>query len=142
MWAQERWATYSNPRFGTTADYPAHLFTQRDRPPENSDGQGFRTADERAYLGVYGAHNAENDTPQSYVDKYIDPDGVSFKRVTGQFFIVSGTRKGAIFYQRCNFSTGSGGIVGCFNLTYPAGEKAAWDPIVTRIGRSLRAGRG
>jgi hypothetical protein len=25
--AKERWATYSNPRFGTTADYPADLFT-------------------------------------------------------------------------------------------------------------------
>ncbi len=24
--AQGRWATYSNPRFGTTADYPADLF--------------------------------------------------------------------------------------------------------------------
>jgi hypothetical protein len=28
--AQGRWATYSNPRFGTTADYPADLFAVQD----------------------------------------------------------------------------------------------------------------
>ena len=31
--AQQRWATYANPRFGTTVDYPADLFPQRDPPP-------------------------------------------------------------------------------------------------------------
>jgi len=44
--AKERWATYSNPRFGTTADYPADLFTVLDPPPENGDGQGFQTTDD------------------------------------------------------------------------------------------------
>jgi hypothetical protein len=32
--AKERWAIYSNPRFGTTADYPADLFTVLDPPPD------------------------------------------------------------------------------------------------------------
>jgi len=37
--AEERSATYTNPRFGTTADYPPDLFTVLDPPPENGDGQ-------------------------------------------------------------------------------------------------------
>ena len=142
MWAQERWATYANPRFGTMADYPADLFTVRDPPPENGDGQSFRTADGRAQLSIYGTRNAEADTPQSYVKKNVDPQGASYKRVTKRFYIVSGIREGSIFYDRCNFPPVPEGVIDCFSLTYAAQEKAAWDPIVTRLSNSLRAGRG
>ena len=47
-----------------------------------------------------------------------------------------------IFYERCNFRPGDRATVDCFELTYPAGEKAKWDAIVTRISRSLRPGKG
>ncbi len=142
--AQERWATYKNARFGTTADYPAHLFTLRDPPPENADGQGFRTADGRAQLLIYGAHNAEADTPQSYVEKYVDLEGaiVSLKRVTARFYVLSGTRDSNIFYDRCNFPAQREGVIDCLTITYPAADKAAWDATVTRLSRSLRSGRG
>jgi len=43
--AEERWATYSNPRFGKTADYSADLFTVLDPQPEKGDGQVFETQD-------------------------------------------------------------------------------------------------
>ena len=137
----EGWTVYKNARFGTTIDYPAGIFTVRDRPPENGDGQTFRSADGRAQLLVYGTHNAENDTPKSYVDKYIDGKGISFRRVTANFFAVSGVSDGAIFYQRCNFPLPGGDIVECFKVSYPASEKAAWNGIVGRLSRSLRAGQ-
>lgn len=78
--AQTRWATYANARFGTTADYPADLFS-RDPEPENGDGVRLHTADGRS-------------------------------------------------------------TVDCFELTYPAQEKKTWDPVVARISKSLRAGKG
>ena len=139
-----RWATYRNARYGTTAEYPAHLFAVRDVPPANGDGQGFRTEDGRARLLIYGARNAENDTPQSYLAKYVDLDGVavSYRRATDRFYVVSGTRGESIIYERCNFAPVPGGIVDCIGLTYPADEKEAWDPIVARVGASLRAGQG
>ena len=46
--AQERWDAYLNPRFGAAANCPADLFTVKDPPPENGDGQTFHTADGRA----------------------------------------------------------------------------------------------
>lgn len=138
--AQEGWTSYTNARFGAKADYPARRFSVRDRPPDNGDGQTFRTPDGRAELTIYGAHNVQQDTPQSYVENYVNHAGISLKRITARFFVVSGTRDGKIFYQRCNFPTARDGIVHCFNLTYPAGEKD-WDAIVTRIGSSLSAGR-
>lgn len=139
--ANERWATYANPRFGTTADYPAGLFTVLDPPPENGDGQGFRTADGRAKLSIYGAWNVQRDTPQTYVTNYVDMTGasVTYKRVTDRFYVISGKREGNIFYDRCNFSTDPEGIINCFSINYPEHEKAAWERIVSRLSSSLRA---
>ena len=138
----EAWTAYVNPRFGTTVDFPAGIFSQRDPAPENGDGQTFRSADGRAQLSVYGTHNIEGDTPQSYVDKYVDRQGVTFRRVTATFFAISGIRDGAIFYQRCNFPAAPGDIIDCMNVSYPTDQKSAWNPIVGRLGRSLRAGQG
>jgi len=139
--AQERWATYANPRFGTTVDYPADLFPQRDPPPENGDGQAFRSRDGRTRLALWGSYNAGDDTPESYVRKFIEPEGgVTYRQVTRRYFAVSGLRHGEIFYQRCNFSTAPDDVVDCFRMTYPATEKAAIDRIVARLARSLRNG--
>jgi hypothetical protein len=133
--AQERWATYTNPRFGTTADYPADIFTVRDPPPENGDGQSFHSSDGRAQLSIYGQWNVQGDTPQSYVANYVDLAGatVVYKRVIDRFYIVSGTRDGNIFYDRCNFSPDPEGIIDCLTITYPEQEKTVWDPIATRL---------
>jgi hypothetical protein len=139
--AQEKWATYMNPRFGTIVDYPANIFTDRDPPPENGDGQSFRSGDGHAQLLIYGAYNAEGDTPQSYVEKHAD-EGVSYRRTTARTYVISGTRKDELFYERCNFQEGKSDIINCFTVTYPGAEKVAWDPIVTRLSKSLRAGRG
>ena len=52
------------------------------------------------------------------------------------------SRKGEIFYTRCNFPIIINSIIDCFELRYPAKDKAKWDAIVTRISNSLRAGKG
>jgi hypothetical protein len=140
--AQTRWATYANARFGTTADYPADLFTRRDPPPENGDGVRMHTADDRATLTIYGGYNADNDTPASYFERHIDKNGVTYKKVTKTYYAASGARSADIFYERCNFPKGDRAAVDCFEITYPAREKVAWDAIVTRISKSLRAGKG
>lgn len=140
--AQEQWATYSNARFGTTADYPVSLLSLRDLTPDNGDGQVFHTEDRRARLTIWGARNAEGDSAQSYLGKYGTQDAVSYRRVTARYYVVSGTRESDIFYERCNFSAKPDGIIDCLNVTYPAQDKAAWDPIVARLSESLRGGRG
>jgi hypothetical protein len=140
--AQTRWASYANARFGTTADYPADLFTRRDPPPENGDGVRMHTADDRATLTIYGAYNAENDTPASYFQRLVDKDGVTYKQVTKTYYAASGVRGADIFYERCNFRKGDRATVDCFQIIYPAREKTAWDAIVTRISKSLRPGKG
>jgi hypothetical protein len=141
--AQE-WRIYFNPRFGTTADYPASVFSMVDEPPVNGAGQGFRTRDGRATLSIYGHWNVESETPEEAARKAMNfRDAVyDYIRITDRFYVVSGTSQGNIFYQRCNFSPKPVGIVDCIALDYPAQEKKQWDDIVTRISRSLRAGYG
>ena len=140
--AQTRWTTYANARFGTTADYPADLFTRRDPEPENGDGVRLSTADGRATLTISGHYNSDNDTPASYYDSIVDKAGVTYKRITTTSYVASGQRGADIFYARCNFRRGDRATVDCFELTYPGQEKKMWDAIVSRISRSLRAGKG
>ena len=138
--AADRWTTYANPRFGTIADYPADLFSVQDPPPDNGDGASFRTADSRAQLSIYGAYNVENDTPQSYVAELDEFKDATYKRVTPEFYAISGASGADIYYDRCNFPPHNDDILNCIHVTYPAREKAFWDAIVTRISKSLRSG--
>jgi hypothetical protein len=138
--AQSDWASYANARFGTWLDYPSDLFSERDPAPLNNDGRTFRSRDGRARLSVHAMHNVEADTPQRYLDKYLDDKNVSFRRVTPNFFAVSGRNGADIYYRRCNFAGLEDGTIHCFEISYPAAEKAAFDPIVERIGKSLRVG--
>jgi hypothetical protein len=139
--AQERWATYANARFGTTADYPVSIFSVQAPPPDNGDGQAFRSADGRARLTVWGAYNVEGDSPKSYLEKNEKQEGVTFRRITARFYVVSGTQDGDILYERCNFSAGADDVIDCISIAYPAQDKMKWDSIVARLSNSLRNGR-
>jgi hypothetical protein len=135
--ALERWTTYANPRFGTTITYPADLFAQHDAAPANGDGQAFRSRDGRARLAVWGSYNVSSDTPESYLESVVKPTGVTYRRVTATYFVVSGRRDGDIYYQRCNFAAKPDDVIHCFEATYPAADKAAMDAIVPRLSESL-----
>lgn len=140
--ANDGWQTYANPRFGTHADYPTAIFTRREPPPENGDGQAFTDKGGTAKLSIYGAFNSLDNTPRSYVDEFIRPDGgIAYEHIAKNSFTVSGQRGETIWYQRCNFEGGASGTIHCFVLEYPAKEKQRWNPIVARIAKSLRGGK-
>jgi hypothetical protein len=133
-----KWIIFLEPRFGTTIDFPSAVFSMADGQAHTGVGPQFKTADGRAVVAVYSQRNREHDTPASYLWKKFNYQGaVDYKRVTSDFFAISGISEGRIYYSRCNFSR-SGGTVHCFDLKYPAQQKTAWDGIVTRMSRSLR----
>jgi hypothetical protein len=137
----ERWATYANPRFGTTVDYPADIFPQRDPPPENGDGQAFRSRDGHARLLVWGSFNAREDTPEATCSSSSSRAASPIGRSRGATSRCQGCN-GDIFYQRCNFPAKRDGVVDCFETTYPATDKATMDRVVTRLSRSVRNSPG
>jgi hypothetical protein len=132
-----KWTVFIEPSLGARMDLPSAVFSTSDGPASRGKGRQFRTPDSRAGLSVYSQRNKEHDTPASYLRKNFNFQGaVDYKRVTTNFFAVSGVSEGMIYYSRCNVSPL--GTLHCFDLKYPAQEKAAWDGIVTRMSRSLR----
>ena len=115
--AEERWATYLNPRFGAAADYPADLFTVQAPPPDNGDGQTFRTADGRAELAIYGSYNIDDERPEAYLAHNVNLGDVTYKKIGSDFYAVSGTHGETIYYERCNFPNHD--VLSCFYISYP-----------------------
>jgi hypothetical protein len=136
--AQARWERYRAPRLGVALDFPAHIFSQ-DTAEQRPDGVIFTRRDGRAWMSIFGFVNRANESPMSRLNRMADFSSADFDyvRTTGRFLVASGQRGGMIFYRRCNFFAGGERWVGCFHLKYPAREKRAWDPVVTRISHSL-----
>ena len=130
----------------TTLDYPRSLFSSRGGPSRRGTGERFVTEDGRAVLSIYSLPAARGSTPASLVRNNIqsvttwlsrgsDLRRVHYKRVTGRFFALSAVRSGRIFYTRCNLRPTR--TIHCFEISYPAKEKRAWDRPVTRMSHSL-----
>ena len=136
------WTTYAD-GYGTVLDFPAHVFTQAEGAPPVGSGRRFRTADGRAEVSIYTLANAEHATPRSYLSRHLKSDfsNLDYDRVGDRFFAVSGIVRGKTFYSRCNFE-GRRGAMHCLYLDYPARQTHAWDALVTRMSRTLRADGG
>ena len=135
-----RWAAFVEPELGTRVDVPSYIFQVEEGPSPKGSGRVLSTEDGRAVLGIYSLSNSARDTPASYIKKnYKAPEAaIDYKLVRRTFFAISGVYRQDIYYSRCNFSRTAGGAIHCIDLKYPADEKRAWDPIVTRISLSLR----
>ena len=140
--AQERdlgWTRYAIAGSGTSVDYPSRVFVSAETPAGGQTGQRLRTEDGRADLLIAAFPNTGTSPNEFLRDSLRVPEALlTYRRVAPTFFAVSGVDRGQIHYGRCNFSRRTGGMIHCVYLQYPAGEKRAWDGIVTRISRSLR----
>jgi len=138
----ETWRTYRNPRFGTTIEYPDRF--RPGRPPENGDGLGFSSADGAAF-SVWGSHNSlEHDLSglETFARETLSKNQrVTYEARGGNWFVLSGSQGNKTFYQRYLLSHRQQ-IVNGFEISYPGGLSGPYDPIVTRMSRSFRAGRG
>jgi len=139
-------ARHREPRSGTTLDYPKGLFSSRVGPSRLGTGERLVTEDRRATLSIYSLPAARGSTPGSLVRNNVqslttwlsrgsDVRRVHYKRITARFFALSAVRGGRIFYTRCNL--GRTRTLHCFEVSYPANEKRAWDRPVTRMSHSL-----
>ncbi len=133
----ETWAKYRNARYGTFAEYPADRF--RALPAsENGDGLSFEAGDGGS-LVISGGHNVENLPPATY-EKFLrtssegDYANVTYRAVGARSLVLSGLRGERVFYEEYLFT---GDLIHTLVITYPRAAKAAYDPIVTRIARSL-----
>jgi hypothetical protein len=71
---------------------------------------------------------------QSYADY-----AVTYRRVSGSWFALSGEGHGKTFYEKVIFSCG-GRLINSFAMIYPSERAGLFDPIVEGIEKSFRAG--
>jgi serine/threonine-protein kinase len=139
---REIWKTYFNSRFGTSITYPAR-FTP-GRAPDADDGLSF-TADDGGKLAVWGSLNAlEHDLPGLEAFLRENPkenEKITYRAAGKNWLVLSGTRGDRLFYTRYVLSHRNG-VENAFEISYPATLAARYDPIVARIAKSLKAGRG
>ena len=141
---REAWATYRNTRFGTSIEYPGRF--RPGRPPDNNDGQAFE-ADDGAKLSVWGSLNINNDD-RATLEAQMREQGQGPKEIYSysargeNWFVFSGRRgPDGLFYKRYLLSH-RGAIINAFDIGYPEALKTEYDPIVTRMSKSLKPGRG
>jgi hypothetical protein len=139
---QEAWATYRNDRFGTTIEYPARF--RAGRPPDSNDGLSFEAPD-GATLSVWGSLNVmEHDVAglEKFLRESLDAgERITYRAAGKSWLVLSGTRGERVFYQRYALSHRNE-IVNAFRISYPGSLATSYDPIVARISKSLRSGRG
>jgi hypothetical protein len=137
--ADPGWREFSVPSSGTRVNYPANIFSVDEGPLKTVVGERLRTSDGRAHLMVFTIKAEKSGSPAAFVARNlkIPRAALDYRRVSAKFFALSGVRQGRISYIRCNEASGRS-VLDCIYLIYPAAEKRAWDPIVTRISLTLR----
>ncbi len=130
---QNKWATYQNARFGYSIAYPADLFEPQGEAG-NGDGQVF--AGENAEMRVYGSYLLLNKTLlKEYNVAVKERENVSYKLYRKNFFVVSGTENGKIYYRK---TMAKSGAFITFSIEYDESESAVYDKITARIVESLK----
>jgi hypothetical protein len=138
----DNWLIYQNDRYGTTIDYPARFKAQP--PPDNDDGRAFNSGDDARFSvsASYNAFDFDLAEFQEFIVKHADPGLLITYRAHGDnWFVISGTNGDRIFYER-HLLSHDAQMTENFVMSYPASLKTTYDPIVARMAKSFRPGKG
>ncbi|MEI9926177.1 MAG: hypothetical protein WDN50_24745 [Bradyrhizobium sp.] len=137
-----RWSTFTGWKFGTTIAYPANGFSALPEPDAH-DGRTFVNPDGARIL-VFASYNPLDETVDSDLASLLksrDYERVTYKTRGPDWFVLSGLRSvdghDQVFYEKYLFIPGNKKIHTVV-VTYPVELKAVYDPLVGRIGSSLR----
>ncbi len=133
------WHTYSNPRFGTTADVPSDW--RAGRPPENGDGLKFTSPDGSASIDVYGFLQSWATIDEAFAALETPGQGetITYKHRGPRSIVVSGTVGARIYYTKSILSCRDN-VWNTVRIEYPAAHKQQFDAVVTHVAASLRSG--
>lgn len=138
--AQNNYRTYRNARFDYSISYPRDLLVPQGEAV-NGDGQRFLSRDGRAEMAVYGSNNSLDQTLQQVYSQETarsseHPDRtVTYQVIKRDWFVVSGTENGRIFYQKTLLRNG---VFKTFRIEYDDAQKQVFNPVTTRIANSFR----
>ena len=90
--AGAEWQSFVITSTGTRVEMPVSTFTEETELPDGGVGRRFFTSDRRADLTVQSIENPGEDSPSVFLAKRNPPPGISYRRVTSTFFVVSSVR--------------------------------------------------
>ena len=127
--------TYTNARFSYSISYPANLLIPQGEA-ENGDGQTFRAQDGRAEMRVWGQNNINSETLRASFNRTVTQwgDGVSYKVIKGDWFVVTALVNGKIHYQKTMLRRG---VFKTFLIEYDATKRATYDPVASQVSKSF-----
>jgi hypothetical protein len=139
------WQDYRNDRFGYEVSYPADLLVPQPEA-ENGDGRHFTARRGHADVAVWAGYAngetlavAADEAEQTCVGAHA---GYKVIRAAKRppFMALSCTAPdGQVFYAKAYACED---VLTQLQFTYPAAEKATWDPVVTKMSASLGAACG
>ena len=139
------WTRYTNDRFGASADVPAAGFVIQP-PPDNNDGRGWKSADGKAEILIYGSFAGDAANFEEYRRQQLESeaaDGVTVSYQTGKanaWFVYSATVDGDIIYLKAIRAQPCAAlVVNHIYFRYPADQKERYDPIVAHSAKSLHS---
>ena len=143
--AADDWERYTNERFGTSAEFPAHMLSA-EAPPANGSGQSYASADGLVRISIFGSFLVLVDDFGAYRQDRLNlaKDGgveVTYTAGGSDWFVYSGLKDGDIVYFKAIPACG-GEAVSHVVLTYPQTQKESMDPVVERVSKSLRSLQG
>ena len=136
-------ATYRNQRYGFTISYPTAQFAPQE--PLAAEGRVWVSRDGSARLLAGGLANDEGLSLSQYRELVLrqsyEGAAVDYAPLRQNWFVLSGTRDGMIFYERVTFTCG-GRVINSWALLYPQAERRRYDRVVELVSRSYRPGSG
>jgi hypothetical protein len=139
---QEEIATYSNKRFGFQLSYPTARFKPQE--PLSEEGRVWVSHDGNARLMAGALPNGDRMSLKDYRDYVLNKSyagaELDYSPMRDTWFVLSGTRDGAVFYERVTFTCG-GRLINSWAMVYPAEEKQVYDRLVEQVARSYRTGK-
>jgi len=132
------WATYKNARFGFAVKYPEDVFAFDTGPP-NDNARTLVSHDGGAMLHIFAAENIAGTTlakyRQSLIETRYSDVVLDHTRLRKFWFVLSGSRGDAVFYERVTFSCDGRSIHG-WQMIYPLSERTLYDLVADEVNRN------
>jgi hypothetical protein len=124
---------YVNDKFAFSVDVPD--FFARKGADADGRGQPFEYG-KRAKARAWAMYNVPVMTLEQLYGDWGRRDGVSFKTLAGNTWVVRGSERGKMFYSR---SILADGIITTIEVTYDPVLGDAFEPVLARMGATLMA---
>ena len=140
-YGQTKYKSYSNARFGYSISYPADYLSPQKLEDVSNSGEIFLSKDKSAEMRVWGEYNAQYRTLEQQYQEDLKNygEGVTYKVLLKNGYVISGIKDDKIFYQKTlRRRLKEIDVFYTFTIEYKKSERKKFDTIAQQIAKSFR----